>query len=46
VELAITFWETANIYQERSSEEFVGRAIKTYARREERGSHGGLREDA
>jgi aryl-alcohol dehydrogenase-like predicted oxidoreductase len=35
VELGITFWDTANVYQAGSSEEFVGRAIKTYARREE-----------
>jgi aryl-alcohol dehydrogenase-like predicted oxidoreductase len=35
VELGITFWDTANVYQAGNSEEFVGRAIKTYARREE-----------
>ena len=35
VELGITFWDTANVYQAGSSEEFVGRAIKTYARRED-----------
>jgi aryl-alcohol dehydrogenase-like predicted oxidoreductase len=35
VELGITLWDTANVYQAGSSEEFVGRAIKTYARREE-----------
>jgi aryl-alcohol dehydrogenase-like predicted oxidoreductase len=35
VELGITLWDTANVYQLGSSEEFVGRAIKTYARREE-----------
>jgi 1-deoxyxylulose-5-phosphate synthase len=35
VEMGITFWDTANVYQAGSSEEFVGRAIKTYARREE-----------
>jgi aryl-alcohol dehydrogenase-like predicted oxidoreductase len=35
VELGITFWDTANVYQAGSSAEFVGRAIKTYARREE-----------
>ena len=35
VELGITFWDTANVYQAGSSEEFVGRAIKKYARREE-----------
>jgi hypothetical protein len=29
------FWDTANVYQAGSSEEFVGRMIKTYARREE-----------
>jgi aryl-alcohol dehydrogenase-like predicted oxidoreductase len=35
VELGITFWDTANVYQFGSSEEFVGRAIKRYARRED-----------
>jgi aryl-alcohol dehydrogenase-like predicted oxidoreductase len=35
VELGITLWDTANVYQLGSSEEFVGRAIKRYARREE-----------
>jgi 1-deoxyxylulose-5-phosphate synthase len=35
VELGITFWDTANVYQAGSSEEFVGRAIKKYASREE-----------
>src|SRR6476661_2280904 len=35
VELGITFWDTANVYQLGSSEEIVGRAITTYARREE-----------
>jgi 1-deoxyxylulose-5-phosphate synthase len=35
VELGITFWDTANVYQLGSSEEIVGRAIKTYSRRED-----------
>ena len=35
VELGVTFWDTANTYQAGSSEEFVGRAIKKYARRED-----------
>ena len=35
VELGVTFWDTANVYQAGSSEEFVGRAIKKYARRED-----------
>jgi aryl-alcohol dehydrogenase-like predicted oxidoreductase len=35
VELGITLWDTANVYQLGSSEEFVCRAIKTYPRREE-----------
>ena len=35
VELGITFWDTANVYSLGSSEEFVGRAIKRYSRREE-----------
>jgi aryl-alcohol dehydrogenase-like predicted oxidoreductase len=35
VELGITFWDTANVYSAGSSEEFVGRALKRYARRED-----------
>src|SRR6478672_7417777 len=35
VELGITFWDTANVYSAGSSEEIVGRAIKTYTRRED-----------
>jgi aryl-alcohol dehydrogenase-like predicted oxidoreductase len=35
VELGITFWDTANVYSAGSSEEFVGRAITRYSRREE-----------
>ena len=35
VELGVTFWDTANVYQAGSSEEFVGRAIKKYSRRED-----------
>jgi aryl-alcohol dehydrogenase-like predicted oxidoreductase len=35
VELGITFWDTANSYSLGSSEEFVGRAIRKYTRREE-----------
>jgi aryl-alcohol dehydrogenase-like predicted oxidoreductase len=35
VELGVTFWDTANVYQHGTSEELVGRAIKRYARREE-----------
>ena len=35
VELGITLWDTANVYQQGSSEEFVGRAIREYSRREE-----------
>ena len=34
VELGVTFWDTANVYQAGSSEEFVGRAIRKYSRRE------------
>jgi 1-deoxyxylulose-5-phosphate synthase len=33
VELGITFWDTANVYQHGTSEELVGRAIKRYSRR-------------
>ncbi|MEU8238304.1 aldo/keto reductase [Actinoplanes missouriensis] len=35
VELGVTFWDTANVYQGGTSEEFVGRAISRFARREE-----------
>ena len=35
VELGITFWDTANGYGGGSTEEFVGRAVKTFARRED-----------
>jgi aryl-alcohol dehydrogenase-like predicted oxidoreductase len=35
VELGVTFWDTANVYQLGTSEEVVGRAIKRYASREE-----------
>ncbi|GAA3641263.1 aldo/keto reductase [Microlunatus ginsengisoli] len=35
VELGITFWDTANGYGAGTSEEFVGRAMRTYARRED-----------
>lgn len=35
VELGVTFWDTANVYQGGTSEEFVGRAIARYSRRED-----------
>jgi aryl-alcohol dehydrogenase-like predicted oxidoreductase len=35
VELGITFWDTANVYSLGSSEEFVGRAITQFSRRED-----------
>jgi aryl-alcohol dehydrogenase-like predicted oxidoreductase len=35
VELGVTFWDTANVYQQGTSEEVVGRAIKRFASREE-----------
>ncbi len=35
VELAVTFWDTANVYQLGTSEEIVGRAITRYSRRED-----------
>ena len=35
LELGITFWDTANVYQAGTSEEIVGRAIKQYSRRED-----------
>jgi 1-deoxyxylulose-5-phosphate synthase len=35
VELGVTFWDTANVYQGGTSEEIVGRAISRFARRED-----------
>jgi aryl-alcohol dehydrogenase-like predicted oxidoreductase len=35
VELGITFWDTANVYQQGTSEHIVGRAIEKYSRRED-----------
>ena len=35
VDLGITFWDTANSYQNGTSEELVGRAITRYCRRED-----------
>ena len=35
VELGITFWDTANVYSAGSSEEYVGRAIDRFSRRED-----------
>ncbi|TCI98772.1 aldo/keto reductase [Aeromicrobium sp. IC_218] len=35
VELGITFWDTANVYSGGSSEEYVGRAISRFSRRED-----------
>ncbi len=35
VELGINFWDTANVYNFGTSEEFVGRAIKKFSRRED-----------
>ncbi len=35
MELGITFWDTANVYQAGTSEQIVGRAITTYSRRED-----------
>ena len=35
VELGVTFWDTANVYQLGTSEEIVGRAIIRYSRRED-----------
>ena len=35
IELGVTFWDTANVYQGGSSEEFVGRAVRKYARRQD-----------
>jgi 1-deoxyxylulose-5-phosphate synthase len=35
IEMGVTFWDTANVYQAGTSEEVVGRAIKRYSRRED-----------
>jgi aryl-alcohol dehydrogenase-like predicted oxidoreductase len=35
VELGVTFWDTANVYPGGTSEEFVGRAITRFSRRED-----------
>ncbi|MEU9157341.1 aldo/keto reductase [Streptomyces sp. NPDC048417] len=35
VELGITFWDTANVYQAGTSEEITGRAVRAYSRRED-----------
>jgi aryl-alcohol dehydrogenase-like predicted oxidoreductase len=35
IELGVTFWDTANVYQGGTSEEFIGRAIRRYSRRED-----------
>jgi aryl-alcohol dehydrogenase-like predicted oxidoreductase len=35
VELGVTFWDTASVYQGGTSEEFVGRAIGEFSRRED-----------
>ncbi|WP_431676418.1 aldo/keto reductase [Kitasatospora sp. KL5] len=35
VELGITLWDTANVYAGGTSEEIVGRAVRTYTRRED-----------
>lgn len=35
VELGVTFWDTANVYQQGTGEEFVGRAMREYSRRED-----------
>jgi len=35
IELGVTFWDTANVYQLGTSEEVVGRAITRYASRED-----------
>ncbi len=35
LDLGITFWDTANVYSDGSSEEIVGRALKDLTRRED-----------
>ena len=50
LELGITFFDTANVYSDGTSEEILGRAIKDFARREEvviaTKCHGRMRPDA
>ena len=46
IELGVTFWDTANAYQPGSSEEFIGRAVKKYTRREDIVVATKVREDA
>jgi aryl-alcohol dehydrogenase-like predicted oxidoreductase len=35
LELGVTFWDTANVYSDGTSEEIVGRALRDFARRDE-----------
>ncbi len=35
VERGITFWDTANVYQSGTSEEYVGRAVRRFSRRDD-----------
>ncbi len=35
VEVGVTFWDTANVYQGGTSEEFTGRAVNRFSRRED-----------
>ncbi len=35
IESGVTFWDTANVYQDGTSEEFVGRAVERYSRRDD-----------
>src|SRR5437868_4193962 len=48
-ELGITFFDTANVYSDGTSEEILGRAIRDFARREEvviaTKAHGRMRPD-
>ena len=47
LDLGITFFDTANVYSDGSSEEIVGRALKDYARRDgHRAGHQGSRPHA
>ena len=38
VELGITFWDTANVYQQGTSEEIIGRAMRRFSRRAPEGA--------
>src|SRR3546814_5902150 len=44
IEAGINFFDTANVYSSGTSEEFLGRAVKKYAKRDEKIGRGSVRE--